>query len=51
MGIQFDYSILFDKALGRIKSVRDPHAAKPDTVDLNWNSVEENVVFEFRFHK
>lgn len=43
----FNYSLLFDQALGRIKSVRDPHATRPDTVDLKWSSVERNVVFDF----
>lgn len=43
----FNYSMLFEQALGKIKSVRDPHATRPDTIDLKWDCVEKNVVFNF----
>lgn len=44
---KFNYSSLFEQALCRIKSVRDPHATRPETADLRWKDVESQVVFDF----
>ena len=44
---EFNYSYMFNQALLRIKEVRDPHAQKPETVDLKWNIAEANALFRF----
>ena len=44
---KFNYSNLFEQALCRIKSVRDPHATRPETADLRWKDVASQVVFDF----
>lgn len=44
---KFNYSDLFEQALGRIKSIRDPHATRPETVDLRWKDVAGQVIFNF----
>lgn len=44
---QFDYQRFFDQALSIIKSVRDPRATAPDTVDLKWNEVQQEIIFDF----
>ena len=43
----FNYSFMFNQALLRIKEVRDPHAQKPETIDLKWNIAESNALFRF----
>ena len=42
-----DYSLLFDQAFQLIKSIRDPHASRPDNVDLKWDVLTKNVLFDF----
>lgn len=44
---QFNYEFLFDQALNKIKSVRDPRATRADLSDLRWHDVEKEVVFDF----
>lgn len=44
---EFNYSYMFNQALLRIKEVRDPHAQKPETIDLKWNVAESNALFRF----
>lgn len=44
---KFNYSSLFEQALCKIKSVRDPHATRPETADLRWKDVENQVIFNF----
>lgn len=44
---QFNYSILFNKALQKIKNVRNPHAKRADQEDLKWNIVEKQAIFDF----
>lgn len=43
----FNYAGLFDQALSRIKSIRDPRATKPETSDLRWKDVADQVIFKF----
>jgi hypothetical protein len=43
----FNYAGLFEQALGRIKSIRDPHATRPETADLRWRDVASQVIFDF----
>ena len=43
----FNYSYMFNQALLRIKDIRDPHAEKPETIDLKWDIAEENALFRF----
>lgn len=47
MGKMFNYSGLFEQALSRIKSIRDPHATRPETSDLRWRDVASQVIFDF----
>lgn len=47
MGKTFNYSGLFEQALSRIKSIRDPHATRPETSDLRWKDVASQIVFDF----
>ena len=44
---KFNYYSLFEQALCEIKSVRDPHATRPETADLRWKDVENQVIFNF----
>lgn len=44
---KFNYYSLFEQALCKIKSVRDPHATRPETADLRWKDVENQVIFNF----
>lgn len=44
---KFNYSGLFEQALRRIKSVRDPHATRPETADLRWKDIASQVIFDF----
>ena len=45
------YDNLFTQALQRIKCVRNPHATKPESVDLSWNIIRDNVIFDFSGHE
>lgn len=47
MGKMFNYSSLFEQALSRIKSIRDPHATRPETSDLRWKDVASQATFDF----
>lgn len=44
---KFNYQNLFDQAIEKIKSVRDPRATRADLSDLRWHDVEKEVVFDF----
>ena len=44
---QFNYKSLFDQALVKIKSVRDPRATRADLSDLRWHEVEQEIMFDF----
>ena len=44
---QFNYKLLFDQALVKIKSIRDPRAARVDLSDLKWHEVEQEIMFDF----
>lgn len=46
----FNYDFIFDQALEKIKSIRDPRAKRPETVDLRWNDVQNQVIFNFVNH-
>ncbi len=43
----FNYEMLFAQALSKIKAIRDPRATRPETTDLRWNDVAEQVIFNF----
>ena len=43
----FNYKILFDKALQEIKAAIDPQADKSERIDLNWNVVRQQTLFDF----
>lgn len=47
MDICFNYSSLFEQALAKIKSIRDPHSTRPETTDLRWKDVASQVIFDF----
>lgn len=47
MGNKFNYDSLFDQALQCIKSIRNPHSQHPEEVDLNWNIVSQQLIFNF----
>lgn len=47
MSDSFDYKILFNQALKRIKILRDPRATKPDAHDLGWDIVKKQAMFDF----
>lgn len=47
MGKGIDYSAYFSDALQIIRSIRDPHASRPDNADLKWNVVKEQVLFDY----
>ena len=42
-----EYEGLFEEALCRIKSERDPRSSRPDYVDLKWGEVVSKKLFEF----
>lgn len=44
---QFNYKYLFDQALVKIKSVRDPRATRADLSDFRWHEVEQEIMFDF----
>ena len=44
---RFDYESIWEQALQRIKSVRDPHPERPESEDLGWNVVREQALFNF----
>ena len=44
---KLDYSCLFERALTQIKSVRAPRAHKLEPKDLQWDIVQEQVLFNF----
>lgn len=43
----FNYKALFDRALQKIKAIRAPYAAKPETNDLKWDVVRQQALFDF----
>lgn len=43
----FNYKVLFNQALQRIKCIRDPHATRPENSDLKWDIVERQKLFNF----
>lgn len=45
--MKFNYAYMFEQALSRIKSVRDPHATRPENYDLKWDVVRKNALFNF----
>ena len=47
MGFELNYKHCFDQALQRIKSIRNPHATRPETTDLKWDEVRKQVLFDF----
>lgn len=47
MEILFNYDSLFKQALQKVKCVRNPHASKPESSDLMWDVVREQVLFDF----
>ena len=44
---RFDYESIWEQALQRIKSVRDPHPERPESKDLGWNVVREQALFNY----
>ncbi len=44
---EFNYKHLFDQAVQRIRGVRDPHSTRPETIDLKWDEVRRQVLFDF----
>ena len=47
METEFNYKYLFDQAVQRILGVRDPHSTRPETIDLKWNEVRKQVLFDY----
>lgn len=47
MGFVLNYKHYFDQALQKIKSIRNPHATRPETIDLRWDEVRKQVLFDF----
>ena len=47
MSIEINYAGLFGQALSRIKSVRAPHAERPENKDLQWDIVRKQILFDF----
>ena len=43
----FNYSVFFDQALQRIKAVRNPNSDIPEKMDLGWDIVSRNQLFNF----
>lgn len=46
-----DYKSIFEKYLQQIKSIRNPKSERPENVDLEWNHVLRQVVFDFGGHE
>ena len=47
MDKRFNYGGLFSQAISRIKMVRAPRAERPETKDLQWDTVREQALFDF----
>ena len=47
MDAEFNYKSLFDQAVQRIRGIRDPHSTRPETIDLKWDEVRKQVLFDF----
>ena len=43
----FDYNFWLDQAFKRIRTIRDPHSGDPVTVDFEWNSLDEQMLFNY----
>lgn len=46
-----NYKEIFEKYLQQIKSIRNPKSERSEMVDLEWNRVLQNVVFDFGGHE
>ncbi len=46
-----NYRDIFEKYLQQIKSIRNPKSERPEIVDLEWNRVLQNVLFDFGGHE
>ena len=44
---QFNYTILFNQALSRIKAIRAPRSEKREIKDLEWDKVRKQILFDF----
>jgi hypothetical protein len=42
-----DYSFMFEQALQKIKTVREPHSENPEPTALKWNQVVQQALFNF----
>lgn len=43
----FDYSILFNQALQKIKNIRSPHSKMANNEDLRWDDVKKQEIFNY----
>lgn len=43
----FNYDIIFEQAMQRIRNIRRPHAKRADNENLGWDTLEEQVIFDF----